>query len=607
MTTQEARRRAILPAAALILIALHLILLYTGRPALAQNISMPMLVLCAVPLVLQTAREALRCHFATDAVATISIATSIILQQPVPGLIIVLMQSGGEALEAAAQRRASRALSLLEARAPRVAQKWMNGSHVDVPIAQVAVGDMLMILPGNIVPVDGVVESGESTLDTATITGEPLPLAASTGTRVYSGFVNGNRPLVMRVTAVAAESQYERIVQLVKSAQAHKAPLQRMADRYAVWFTPLVIAAAVLTYAFTHDPMRVLAVLVVATPCPLIIAAPVAIIAGINSGARIAVLFRNGSALEGMASVRAALFDKTGTLTLGRPSVVEVVRVASIPAADLLELAASVEVSSSHALAREIVAYADTHGAQRRAAEKVHESIGAGISGVVDGRRVSVGSQAYVQALAHEWKPKNGSALLRSWIAVDDEPAGYVEYNDTLRPAVADMMRNLRSAGVRHIEIVSGDAPSSVAAIAAGLDVDAFTGGLKPEEKLNRVAGARAAHGPVAMIGDGTNDAPALAAADVGIAVTPRGGGIAAETADVILLGDDVSKIPDAIMIARRSLHIARQSIVAGIALSIIGMAAALMGWLPPVPAALTQEAIDVAVIINALRAARPA
>jgi heavy metal translocating P-type ATPase len=601
-------RSALAPASALLIIA-YLTIVATKGTASANRIALPALLIVALPLIIETGLQALRGQFATDAIASISIVTALLMRQPLPGLIIVLMQSGGEALERMAQRRAGRALELLEAAAPRVAQRWNGATWQPVPINEIRPGERLIIAPGNVVPVDGVVIDGESSLDTAAITGEPMPIHASPGSALLSGYINGSGALVMDVTARAAESNYARIVQLVRSAQENKAPLQRMADRYAVWLTPIVVVFGLATYLFTGNMQRVLAVLVIATPCPLILAAPIAIIAGINNGARMRILFRTGGALESLATIRAVVFDKTGTLTIGRPIVVEVVSTCDLTADRLLALVAGIETRSSHALAAEIVAYARRRGVDPAIGSSTTEQPGKGIQGMVGGAAVAIGSSSFIAPLlrTHERIPPatEGSGEMRSWIAIDGTAAGYVVYRDTARPGLALMLSNLRDEGVRHIEILSGDEDEAVRNLAASLDVDETHARLHPADKLEHLQRVQRQVGLTAMVGDGTNDAPALAAADVGVAVTPRGGGIAAETADVILLGDDPGLIATAMRIAKRTIRIARQSIVTGLTLSGVGMIAAATGYLEPVPAAALQEVIDVLVILNVLRITR--
>jgi heavy metal translocating P-type ATPase len=602
--------KTIIPLAAIALLVVAGILWWLRLEPAATVVPLAGLVLTALPLLKQTVGKALHGDFATDAIAALAIITAIALRQPIPGLVIVLMQSGGEWLELMAQRRASRALDELESSAPRIAHRAQDEHFVDVPVAQLAVDDVILVRAGDIIPVDGVVVDGRAHVDTSRITGEPLPVSATAGTQLYSGCVAIDSVLRMRVTRIAAESQYERIVQLVREALARKAPLQRVADRYAVWFTPLTVVLAAVAYAVSGDPTRVLAVLVVATPCPLIIATPVAIVAGINRAARLGFLFRSGAALEQLANVRAMIFDKTGTLTTGKARVVELVALDGQPRNDLLDSVAAVELGSSHQLGREIVRFAQTQGASPSLAPNIEELPGRGVRGNVRGRAIAVGSEDFiidVTGMRAADVPHADAAALRSYIAVDGRLAGYITFADQIRADLPDMLVQLRGAGVQHASIVSGDDEATVRAVATQLQIEEAHGDMHPEDKVAHVARVKKQQGVTAMIGDGVNDAPALAAADVGIAVAARGGGIAAETADVVLLGQDLTAIAGGVRIARRTLRIARQSIGFGLGFSVVAMMAASAGYIPPLAGALYQELLDVAVILNALRAAAPA
>ena len=611
-------RTAILPAAALLFLLAGGTAWLAGERALATRIWLTGLVLTGALPVWRTLRDATRGHLATDLVATLAIVTAVIVVQPFAGLVIVLMQTGGEALERLAAGRASAALRELEAAAPRMAHRRREGGGVeDIAAEAVRVGDLLLIRPGELVPTDAVVVEGRSHVDTSRLTGEPMPVSAVEGTRLLSGSANGESPLTVRATAIAGESQYARIVELVRSAQASKAPLQRLADRYAVWFTPATLAVCALAWLVSRDADRVLAVLVVATPCPLILATPIAIIGGINRAAARQIIVRHGGALEQLAAVTTVVFDKTGTLTIGRPAVQRVLAAPGWTESAVLRVAGAVEEGSGHLLARSLVdaARAAPDMGPLPHAEGVTEAPGQGVTGRVEGRPVSVGARAYVvdglppdENLARLEGQLGDAVGLRAYVAVDGRVAGVVEYADRLRDAARTVTGELHGLGVRRTVLLSGDHQANVHAVAALVGIDAAHGDMLPGEKVDAVNALRAAGESVAMIGDGVNDAPALSSANVGVALAGgarEGAGIAAEAADVVLLSDDLSRIPESIRIARRSMRVARQSLGVGLGLSTVAMAIAAFGYIPPAIGALLQEGIDIAVILNALRASR--
>jgi heavy metal translocating P-type ATPase len=574
-----------------------------------QHWALALLVVSGAPLAWRTVRGALRGHFATDIVATLAIVTAVVLRQPVAGLVIVLMQTGGELLERYAARRASRALRELEDASPHVAHRLTGDRTEDIPVEQVRVGDLLLVRPGELVPADAEVVSGDSWVDASRITGESVPITAQAGTQLLSGGVNGDAPLTLRATALASDSQYARIVQLVRSAQESKAPLQRIADRYAVWFTPITLLVCVATYAVSQDWMRVLAVLVVATPCPLILATPVAMVGGISHAARHGIIVRHGGALEALGQVTVAVFDKTGTVTVGRPEVSRVIPASPFDRRTVLQLAAAVEQGSGHLLGRSIVAAAQRDSPSVSAAGDIREIPGRGVSGIVRERSVLVGSRALaVERGASEARLRaldNGHDALRAFVLVDGEPAGAIDFADTVRPGVRRTFERLRTLGITRTLLLSGDHPSYVTSVAAAVGIADARGNLLPEDKVAMVEQLGAGGRRVLMVGDGINDAPALSRADVGIALAAHGRGIASEAADVVLLRDDVSGVADAVEIGHRTMRIARQSILVGLGLSIAAMGFAAAGMIAPVTGALIQEGIDVAVIINALRSSR--
>ena len=599
------------PLAAAAFLATGLLLSIPESPSIPpRSVWTAGLWLLGLPLLYRTLRGILRGRFAADLVAGLAVVTAMALEQPFAGLVIVLMQTGGEALEHFAERRASAAVRALEADAPRQAHRLEGERVVDVPADAVAVADRILVRPGEMVPCDGVVESGTSQVDVARLTGEPIPVRAAQGDILRSGSLVVEGALVLRVTALSRESLYARIVELVRTAQASKAPLQRLADRYAVWFTPVTVAVAAVAYGLSGDPDRVLAVLVVATPCPLILATPVAIIGGINRAARRQIIVRHGGALEALATVDTAVFDKTGTLTVGRPEVSEVRAVPPFGEDDVLRLAGTVEQGSGHLLARTLVAAALHRGLLLPEPAGVTEAAGRGVSGTVAGRRIVVGALTLIEELAPGAASglhalSDGGPALRAYVAVDDRPAGSVTYADRVRPNAAEVVTGLRELGLTRIALLSGDHGENVAAVARTVGIAEVAADLLPEDKVKHVLQLTRAGRRVLMVGDGTNDAPALSSSAVGLALGAHGGGIVAEAADVVLLVDDLGRIPEAVAIGHRTMRIARQSIVVGLGLSGIAMLVAAAGYIPPTVGALLQEGIDVAVILNALRAAR--
>ncbi len=603
-------RAALLPAGALLSIVLGLATRLMGSPAAAALIWSAGLAVTGFPVAWRTLRGMASGRFAADLVAMLAIVAALFLGQPLAGLIVVLMQTGGEALERYAEGRASRAVRELEAAAPRQAHRVTKAGVEDVSADDVMVGDELLVRPGELLACDSVVLEGRSHVDAARLTGEPVPVTATIGVRLLSGSLNLESPITVRATAPARESQYARIVELVRTAQESKSPLQRLADRYAVWFTPLTLLVCLATYLVSRDPVRVLAVLVVATPCPLILATPVAIVGGINSAARRGIIFRHGSALEQLARITTAVFDKTGTLTIGRPQVARVLASPPFSPVEVLRLASGVEHGSSHLLARTLIEEAMARGIALPQAREITEVPGEGVTGEVEGRWITVGGWAFV---VHR-HPESESGLhiamgatdgvgLRAYVAVDGHGAGVIEYADRLRPEIREFFTALRRLGIRRTLLLSGDDQTNATAVGRAVGVDEAHGDLLPAQKVAFIQRLVKEGERVLMVGDGTNDAPALSSATVGVALASGGGGITAEAADAVLLADDPTRLTEAILISRRTLRLARQSIWAGLGLSGAAMIAASLGYIPPVAGALLQEGIDVAVILNALRA----
>jgi heavy metal translocating P-type ATPase len=578
-------------------------------PELALGLWTIALIGAGFPVVWRTLRAARHGNYATDLVASLSIVTAAIIGQPLAGLVIVLMQTGGEALERFAERRASAAVRELEKAAPRIAH-LITGTRglVDISVNELKVGDLFLVRPGEMLPCDGTVVSGISEIDASQLTGEAVPVPAHEGARVMSGSLNANGVLTIRASALASESQYSRIVELVRQAQASKAPLQRLADRYAVWFTPATLAVCVATFALTGSWTSVLSVLVVATPCPLILATPVAIIGGINRAARRKIIVRHGAAIETLSDATLAVFDKTGTLTIGKPSVKHVIALNGFTERGVLSNAAAVENGSSHLLARVLVEEAERRYGRVSQAKGHQESPGEGLTGIVGDIEVVVGSRSFIarhatHSLDSFDAAEDGKAGLRAYVLLGGEPAGIIEYADALRPELKEFLSTLRKLGVSRTVLLSGDRAANARAVGLETGITEVHGDLLPGDKATMVSRFRARGDVVLMVGDGTNDAPALSAADVGVALAGHGGGVTSEAADVVVLVDDLSKVAEAVGISRRTMRLARQSISAGLVLSGIAMVFAAYGFIPPTQGALLQEAIDVAVILNALRA----
>jgi len=607
------RKPSLLPSSPLFAIAGILLggiwQLVFNLPVFAHALWTIALIGAGFPVVWHTLLAARRGNFATDVVASLSIVTAAIIGQPLAGLVIVLMQTGGEALEKFAERRASAAVRELEKAAPQTAH-LISGTRglVDVPVGELNVGDVFVVRPGEMVPCDGIILSGISEIDASQLTGEAIPVPAHEGILLMSGSLNAHGVLSVRATARAAESQYSRIVELVREAQASKSPLQRMADRYAVWFTPATLAVCVVTFALTQSWTAVLAVLVVATPCPLILAPPVAIIGGINRAARRKIIVRHGAAFEMLSGATLAVFDKTGTLTVGKPSIRTVVALPGFVERVVLRAAGAVEQGSSHQLARVVVEEAEKRYGALQQATQHRESPGEGLTGMVGNIEVVVGSRAFVARHAVDsldafTAAENDEAALRAYVLLSGRPAGIIEYADSLRPELKTFLAALRGLGLSRTVLLSGDRAATVKAVGLEAGIKEVHGELLPADKATIVSRFRARGDVVLMVGDGTNDAPALSVADVGIALAGHGGGVTAEAADVVILVDDLSRVGEALAISKRTMRLARQSIVAGLALSGVAMIFAAFGFIPPTEGALLQEAIDVAVILNALRA----
>ncbi len=554
-------------------------------------------------------------HMGVDTIALVAMLGALALGELLAGVVIGLMFSGGLALEELASTRARRELTALVERAPKRARIHVDGELRDVSVEDVGVGDVAVVRTGEVVPVDGTVFSEEAVIDTSALTGEPLPVTLTQGMEVLSGTSNAGSPFEVRAERPAADSAYAALVRLVEHAETERAPLVRLADRYAGFFLPATLVIAGLAWALSGDPVRALAVVVVATPCPLILAAPIALVSGLSRAAGAGVVVKGSGAIETLGQVRTVLFDKTGTLTVGSPEVREVLTRPGFERAELLCLAASVDRLSAHVLGEALVTAAAEAELSLSPVSDTREDPGQGIAGTVRGHRVAVGSRRFMESERIPTADLDSAALMdgrgsgeaRVLVAVDGRLGGVIAMADELRPDARDIVERLRSEGVRQIAMVSGDRRSVAERVGRELGVDRVYSEQSPEDKLEVIRRLREdpALRPVMMVGDGVNDAPALALADLGIAMGAAGATVSSETADAVITVDRVDRVADAVHAGRRSLQIARQSVIAGMGLSLTAMVVAAFGYLPPLAGALLQEAIDLAVILNALRALR--
>src|SRR6516225_7867983 len=563
---------------------------------------------CGAGYALWAMGEALaRRRVGVDVIALLALAGALAVGELLAAAVISVMLASGRALEAWAAGRARRDLHALLERAPRSARRYRGRALEEVPLDAVAPGDLLLVAPGELVPVDGTVASAAAVLDESALTGEARPVERTAHDPVRSGAVNTGGPFDLRATAAAADSTYAGIVRLVSEAEASQAPFVRLADRYAVWFLLVSLAAAGAAWAVAGAE-RAVAVLVVATPCPLILAAPVALVAGLSVAARRGVVVKGGAVLERLARCTTLLLDKTGTLTSGRPRLSAVIPAAGHEPGEVLRLAACLDQMSGHVLATAVVDAATRRGLPLTLPGQVHEVPGHGIRGIVAGHQVTVGKASWAGVTGTPAWAKTArrrarlDGALTVFVGIDQAPAGVLVLTDPVRPDAASTIQALRRSGISRIVMVTGDRAEVAEAVGAVLGVDEVLAERTPAEKLDAVRVERR-RAPVIMIGDGINDAPALALADVGVALGARGAGASAEAADAVLTVDRLGRLGEVAEMARRTRRIALQSVLAGMGMSLVAMGAAAVGLLPVLWGALLQEAIDVAVILNALRA----
>lgn len=604
-----ARRETLLLSSAIGGLVAGLVANASGYESVAQVLWWAATLPVLVGLLVEIAQTLRRGDFGLDLIAALSMSAALAIGEPLAANVVALMYAGGQMLERYAEGRARAEMTGLLKRVPRTAMRRSAAGLETVPIESIAPGETILVRQGEVVPVDGRLAAGQAaTLDTSSLTGESLPRVVEPSGDVLSGSVCVDRPFEMIALRPAAESTYAAIIRLVQQAQANKAPMSRLADRYALGFLIVTIALAGLAWLLSGIPDRAVAVLVVATPCPLILAVPVALMSGVSRAAKSGVLLKGAGVLEAMAGIKTLVIDKTGTLTLGRAQVQHVIPGGMGDGDEVLRLAASLDQASTHVLAASLIEAARERGLTLSTPSETTEEPGTGISGIVDGHQVSIGARQFVVArqapMGQNPALAQGPHGISVSVAVDGVFAGEIVLEDPLRADAGKTIGQLKELGLSRIILASGDQHEIVTRIAASLPIDVAHAELDPGGKARLVESERS-RGPLMMVGDGVNDAPALAMADVGIAMGARGSAASTETADAVILVDDLHPLAHGIEIAQRTLRIALQSVWVGLGLSLAAMIAAALGYLPPVQGALVQEVIDVAVIFNALRALR--
>lgn len=583
------------------LIALALDLLDYDQAA--HIILISLCVFALIPLLHKMWQDVRHGTYGVDILAATAIVTALVMQEYWAALVIALMLTGGEALEDYAENRAKKELDALLDRKPQQAHLVKSrGKLVDIAVSKITVGDKLEIRPGEVVPVDAVIIEGEADFDESSLTGESVPQAKGPSDTTLSGSINTNGLLLVKASHTAADSQYQQIIKLVEAANAESTPFVRLADRYSVPFTIFAFALAGGAWAWSGDSMRFLQVLVVATPCPLILAAPIAVISGMSRAAKHGIIIKTGGALERLAAAKTFAFDKTGTLTEGVLHVANVITFNGFTKAETIAYAGGVEQTSNHLLAQAIVRHAADKKIKLPSAKHSREIAGRGVSATISGKKILVGRLSFLKdhnvTLPLDITKSSETTI---YIAVGSKLAGIITFTDTIRPLSKTTISRLKKLGIKELVMITGDNNTAAQKVAKKLGIKQVVADAFPADKL--IAVEKLARRPVAFIGDGVNDAPVLLASDVGIALGARGSTAASESADMVIMLDDISYVATATEISKRTFRIAKQSILIGIALSVILMLVFATGKFKPIYGALLQELIDVIVIVNALRA----
>jgi heavy metal translocating P-type ATPase len=575
-------------------ILVYFLLISLGQVFVANGVILLIVIVGSFDLVKESVQSLLAKKFALDYIALVAIVTGLITQEYIVSAVIVLMLSGGNTLEKYSMLLAKKALTSLTNRIPHDVQLWDNGkNHHSMKIEDVQVGQEILVRKGEVIPLDGVLQSEDALIDESSLTGEAVPLERTQGDYIKSATMNSGNPIVIKVEKADKDSTYRKIIQMVEKAQQEKSPLIRLADRYSTIFTIITFILAIIAYVFSHDPIRILAVLVMATPCPLILATPIALMGGMNLAAKKRIIVKRLSSIEVLARVKAIIFDKTGTITLGKPEVAEIfIQDLRDSRQEILAIAAAIERSSLHPLAKAIVEKAQEEKVKTLSVVHVKEKIGEGIQGEVNG-------------ICYKLKKPEKSQGMMIELSTEGKVLAVFQFIDHLKQDSQQVIQDLEAQGME-LFIFTGDKEKKAKELLEKLDVHIhLKAECTPEDKQQGIAQLKHQGRVTAMVGDGINDAPALAAADVGIVFSNQEHTASTEASDIVLLGGNFNLVLEALQISQRTIHIAVESILVGIGLSILGMVLAAMGLIPPLTGAIFQEAIDVAVILNALRASR--
>ena len=584
----------------IIIAGIALILQYGFHyPLLAQIIVTIAGAIVALTMLVGMVKTLRSGKYGVDLLAILAVVATLAVGEYWAAMVILVMLTGGDALEDYAAKKANTELKALLDNSPRFAHVVTPDGSKDVPVNDVPVSAKIIVKPGELVPIDGLIIKGTGEFDESSLTGEARPVAKTVGDTVMSGSINGDEAITLTVTQLAKDSQYQQLVKLVQEAEQTPAHFVRLADRYAVPFTVVAILISLLAWWLSKDPRRFAEVLVVASPCPLILAAPVAMVSGMSRASRNGIVVKTGSVLEKLAGARTGAFDKTGTITNGHLTVAQILPAGTITKERLLHLAASAEQDSSHILARSLLAYASQHNISLAAVSGLTEETGKGITAMIEDHQVKVGKRQFVA-------PQNQQAALDTtaiYVSVDGNYYGAIAFTDHVRPEAAQTMAKLKAAGVTNLIMLTGDQRAIAQQVAKAVGISTVKADLLPQDKIAALQSIPQSEHPVFMVGDGVNDAPSLATADVGIAMGAHGSTAASETADVVILKDDLAKVAKAVTISQDTLRIAKQAVLIGIAICTVLMLIASTGVIPAFVGAMLQEVIDTVSILWALKA----